>query len=67
MARSDVVDYCFAVRSQSVHRVQEGQAILGYHLWAATQQAMHKTVDRCVHPDVHNDPSSGPNPHGGTE
>jgi D-sedoheptulose 7-phosphate isomerase len=67
MARSDVVDYCFVVRSQSVHRIQESQAILGYHLWVATQQAMHKTVDRFVHPDVQNDPSSGPNPNGGTE
>jgi D-sedoheptulose 7-phosphate isomerase len=67
MARSDALDYCYVVRSQSVHRIQESQAILGYHLWAATQQAMHKTVDRCVHPDVHNDPSSGPNPNGGTE
>jgi hypothetical protein len=35
--------------------------------WAATQWAMRKTVDRCVHPDVHNGPSSGPNPYGGTE
>jgi D-sedoheptulose 7-phosphate isomerase len=67
MARSDVVDYFFLVRSQSVHRIQESQAILGCHLWAATQRAMHKTVDRCVHPDVRNGPSSGPNPHGGTE
>ena len=67
MARSDVVDYCFVVRSQSVHRIQESQAILGYHLWAATQQAMHKTVDRWIHPDVPSDPSSGPNPNGGTE
>ena len=67
MAHSNVVDYCFVVGSQSVHRIQESQAILGYYLWAATQQAMHKTVDRCVHPDVHNDPSSGPNPYGGTE
>ena len=67
MAHSDVVDYCFVVRSQSVHRIQESQAILGYHLWAATQQAMHKTVDRWIHPDVPSDPSSGPNPNGGTE
>ena len=67
MARSDVVDYCFVVRSQSVHRIQESQAILGCHLWAATQQAMHKTVDRWIHPDVPSDPSSGPNPNGGTE
>ena len=67
MARSDVLDYCFVVRSQSVHRIQESQAILGCHLWAATQQAMHKTVDRWIHPDVASDPSSGPNPNGGTE
>jgi D-sedoheptulose 7-phosphate isomerase len=40
MADSDVVDYCFVVRSQSVHRIQESQAILGYHLWASTQRAI---------------------------
>jgi D-sedoheptulose 7-phosphate isomerase len=67
MASSTMVDYCFVVRSQSVHRIQESQAILGYHLWAATQRAMHKTVDRWIHPDVPSDPSSGPNPNGGTE
>jgi D-sedoheptulose 7-phosphate isomerase len=67
MADSDVVDYCFVVRSQSVHRIQESQAILGYGLWASTQRAFQKTVDRCVHPDVHNCPLSGPNPNGGTE
>ena len=31
------VDVCFVVRSQSVHRIQESQAILGYQLWAAVQ------------------------------
>jgi D-sedoheptulose 7-phosphate isomerase len=67
MADSDVVDYCFVVRSQSVHRIQESQAILGFHLWASTQRAFQKTVDRCVHPDVHNGPLSEPNPNGGTE
>jgi D-sedoheptulose 7-phosphate isomerase len=66
MARSNVVDYCFVVRSQSVHRIQESQAILGYQLWASTQHAFQKTVDRCLHPDVHNGPPSGPNPYGGT-
>ena len=32
------VDACFTVRSQSVHRIQESQALLGYQLWSATQQ-----------------------------
>ena len=40
MAESDVVKHCFVVRSQSIHRIQESQALLGYHVWAATQQAL---------------------------
>ena len=32
------VDACFVVRSQSVHRIQESQALLGYQLWVATHQ-----------------------------
>jgi D-sedoheptulose 7-phosphate isomerase len=40
MARSDSVAHCFVVRSQSVHRIQESQALLGFQLWAATQEAM---------------------------
>src|SRR5689334_5558682 len=32
------VDACFVVRSQSVHRIQESQALLGYELWTATQR-----------------------------
>ena len=31
------VDVCFVVRSQSVHRIQESQALLGYQLWVAVQ------------------------------
>src|SRR5947209_11245303 len=31
------VDACFTVRSQSVHRIQEAQALLGYQLWAGVQ------------------------------
>lgn len=27
------IDVCFVVRSQSVHRIQEAQALLGYQLW----------------------------------
>lgn len=34
-ATSPDVDVCFAVRSQSVHRVQEAQALLGFQLWAS--------------------------------
>src|SRR5262249_61125146 len=32
------VDACFIVRSQSVHRIQESQALLGYQLWLATHE-----------------------------
>ena len=32
-ATSPDVDVCFVVRSQSVHRIQEAQALLGYQLW----------------------------------
>jgi D-sedoheptulose 7-phosphate isomerase len=32
------VDACFIVRSQSVHRIQEAQALLGYRLWLAVQE-----------------------------
>lgn len=38
MAESEAVDICFTVRSQSIHRIQESQALLGYHLWSATQE-----------------------------
>jgi D-sedoheptulose 7-phosphate isomerase len=46
MANSDVVDYCFTVHSQSVHRIQESQALVGYRLWLATQEALHVTTSR---------------------
>jgi D-sedoheptulose 7-phosphate isomerase len=32
------VDACFIVRSQSVHRIQEAQALLGYQLWLAVYE-----------------------------
>lgn len=38
MAASDAVDICFTVDSQSIHRIQESQALIGYHLWSATQE-----------------------------
>lgn len=37
-ANNPDVDACFIVRSQSVHRIQESQALLGYRLWSATHQ-----------------------------
>jgi D-sedoheptulose 7-phosphate isomerase len=40
MAESAEVDFCFVVASQSIHRIQESQALLGYQLWATTQRCM---------------------------
>ncbi|MGH8888622.1 MAG: D-sedoheptulose-7-phosphate isomerase [Acidothermaceae bacterium] len=40
MAESDAVDFCFVVRSQSIHRIQESQALLGYQLWSAVQRKL---------------------------
>jgi D-sedoheptulose 7-phosphate isomerase len=39
-AKSPHVDACFVVRSQSVHRIQESQALLGYQLWLAVHDQM---------------------------
>jgi hypothetical protein len=38
------------VRSQSIHRIQESQALLGYHLWASTQRSLPLT-GRLSRPD----------------
>ncbi|HYX98770.1 MAG TPA: SIS domain-containing protein, partial [Mycobacterium sp.] len=37
-ANNPNVDACFVVRSQSVHRIQESQALLGYQLWLAVHE-----------------------------
>jgi D-sedoheptulose 7-phosphate isomerase len=39
-AKSTDVDACFVVHSQSVHRIQESQALLGYQLWLAVHEQM---------------------------
>jgi len=39
-ANNPNVDACFVVRSQSVHRIQESQALLGYRLWLATHERL---------------------------
>lgn len=62
MASSGTVDYCFVVDSQSVHRIQESQALLGYHLWAAVQQHFSDAADRQEAPS---DPPARPTPAGG--
>jgi D-sedoheptulose 7-phosphate isomerase len=38
--KSPDVDACFVVRSQSVHRIQESQALVGYELWLAVHEQM---------------------------
>jgi D-sedoheptulose 7-phosphate isomerase len=40
MAESEDVHYCLTVHSQSIHRIQESQALLGYQLWATTQRLL---------------------------
>jgi D-sedoheptulose 7-phosphate isomerase len=42
-ATSPHVDACFVVRSQSVHRIQEAQALVGYTLWAAVHEELERT------------------------
>jgi D-sedoheptulose 7-phosphate isomerase len=58
MASSDVVEHCFIVRSQSVHRIQESQALLGYQVWAKVQHEFQKMMDRSLRPVAGNDPLS---------
>jgi D-sedoheptulose 7-phosphate isomerase len=41
-AKSPDVDACFVVHSQSVHRIQESQALLGYQLWLEVHEQMDK-------------------------
>lgn len=39
-AASPDVNTCFVVASQSVHRIQESQALLGYQLWATVHERL---------------------------
>ena len=45
-AESNDVDVCLVVRSQSVHRVQEAQALVGYSLWAAVHDHLPELETR---------------------
>jgi D-sedoheptulose 7-phosphate isomerase len=40
MVRSDDVDHCLVVRSDSVHRIQEAQSALSFALWSAVQDLL---------------------------
>lgn len=40
MAASNDIDFCFTVDSQSIHRIQESHALIGYQLWVAAQHTM---------------------------
>jgi D-sedoheptulose 7-phosphate isomerase len=38
MATSPDLDHCFTIRSQSIHRIQESQAVVGFRLWSVVQE-----------------------------
>ena len=44
MAAADDLDFCFTVHSQSIHRIQESHAMLGYRLWSVTQDHMARPL-----------------------
>ncbi|MGV9744424.1 D-sedoheptulose-7-phosphate isomerase [Rhodococcus zopfii] len=45
MAVTDDLDFCFTVRSQSIHRIQESHALLGYLLWEVTQEHLERDTE----------------------
>jgi D-sedoheptulose 7-phosphate isomerase len=40
LAAAGELDFCFTIRSQSIHRIQESQARVGHRLWSLTQDQM---------------------------
>ncbi|WP_101949504.1 SIS domain-containing protein [Mycobacterium sp. 3519A] len=44
MAAADEFDFCYTVHSQSIHRIQESHAMLGYRLWSVTQEHMARPM-----------------------
>ncbi|MCB0949138.1 MAG: SIS domain-containing protein [Mycobacterium sp.] len=44
MAVADDLDFCFTVHSQSIHRIQESHALLGYRLWSVAQDEMARLL-----------------------
>lgn len=48
MAAADDLDFCFTVGSQSIHRIQESHAMLGYRLWSVVQTHMQTNTARAL-------------------
>jgi len=46
MAVDENFDYCFTIRSQSIHRIQESHAMVGYQLWSVVQSHMAQARSR---------------------
>ena len=44
MAESGELDFCYTVHSQSIHRIQESHAMLGYRLWSVAQEHMARVT-----------------------
>lgn len=42
MAIAEDLDHCFTVHSQSIHRIQESHAVLGFQLWSVVQEHMSR-------------------------
>jgi D-sedoheptulose 7-phosphate isomerase len=42
MAVAEDLDHCFTVHSQSIHRIQESHAVLGFRLWSVAQEHMSR-------------------------
>jgi D-sedoheptulose 7-phosphate isomerase len=42
MAMAEDLDHCFTVHSQSIHRIQESHAMLGFRLWSVAQEHMSR-------------------------
>lgn len=44
MAVTEDLDFCFTIRSQSIHRIQESHALIGYQLWSVAQDHLAQAV-----------------------
>jgi D-sedoheptulose 7-phosphate isomerase len=46
MGTAEDLDFCFTVHSQSIHRIQESHAMLGYRLWSVAQEQLARSRER---------------------
>lgn len=44
MSTSDDVDHCFTIHSQSIHRIQESHARVGFRLWTVVQETTQRSA-----------------------